>query len=410
MLGDMQMSVFFGCSALRKVVLPEGVKSLGSGFFCQCESLEEIELPEGLQSLGEMAFSECTALREISLPDSLEEIGDRAFEECRALQEIRLPDDLKRIGAHAFCSCRKLKKVRFPADPERIPDSAFLLCPRLAELAFAAAPKQGSALHKWLCRFLPKHREISLNMQRLQTLDAESAAFLHTTQALEDAEITALTPQNPVMRGQNTLITVTIENNEFKFHGTFDCGYAGFYCDDQIFSNEDPDYVRENGLQGKDLSECSDEELAAEMAAFYNAAEARLQQNIQFFNWNFLDELMQNLEGCGYPYWEYPDMVHPDFLEANPDFDDWYPDDGSDLPEPVFIPENAGSNEIELRRKYPGFNFEHWISTMTLHGLQVSDMEDGGWISFEISDEMEYLCHLVAMVEPDLSFAEWNNG
>ena len=189
------------------------------------------------------------------------------------------------------------------------------------------------------------------------------------------------------------MVTVTIENSEFKFHGTFDCGYAGLYREDQIFFYGNQDDVREDGLQGKDLSECTDEELAAEMAAFYNAVEASLQQNIQLFNYKFLKELMDDLEGCGYPYWEYPDMVPLAFLEANPDFDDWYPDDGSDLPEPVFIPENAGSKEIELRRKYPGFNFEHWISTLTLHGLRVSDMEDGGWISFDISDEMEYLFH-----------------
>ena len=206
------------------------------------------------------------------------------------------------------------------------------------------------------------------------------------------------------------MVTVTIENSEFKLHGTFDCGYAGLYRDDQIFFYGDPDDVREDGLQGKDLSECTDEELAAEMAAFYNAVEASLQQNIQLFNYKFLKELMDDLEGCGYPYWEYPDMVPLAFLEANPDFDDWYPDDGSDLPEPVFIPENAGSKEIELRRKYPGFNFEHCISTLTLHGLRVSDMEDGGWISFDISDEMEYLCQLVGAVKPDLSFADWNNG
>jgi hypothetical protein len=33
----------------------------------------------------------------------------------------------------------------------------------------------------------------------------------------------------------NKMVTVTIENNEFIFHGTFDCGYAGLYHDDQIF-------------------------------------------------------------------------------------------------------------------------------------------------------------------------------
>lgn len=206
------------------------------------------------------------------------------------------------------------------------------------------------------------------------------------------------------------MVTVTIENNEFKFHGTFDCGCAGLYRDDQIYFYGDSDDVREDGLQGKDLSECTDEELAAEMAAFYNAVEARLQQNIQLFNGNFLKELMDALKGCGYPYWEYPNMVTPGFLEANPDFDDWYHYAGSELPEPVFIPENAGSKEIELRRKYPGFNFEHWSETLTLHCLGVSDMEDGGWIGIEISDEMEYLCHLTTDIMPDLSINGWNNG
>ena len=142
----------------------------------------------------------------MKLPDSLAEIGDRAFEDCRALQEIWLPDGLKRIGARAFLSCRNLKKVRFPADPEQIPDTAFLLCPRLAELTFAAAPQQESALHKWLCGFLSKHRQIPLNMYRLQTLDAVSAAaFLQAVQSLEDAEITALMLQYLHENGGATL-------------------------------------------------------------------------------------------------------------------------------------------------------------------------------------------------------------
>ena len=76
------------------------------------------------------------------------------------------------------------------------------------------------------------------------------------------------------------MATVTIENNDFKFHGTFDCGYAGFYRDNQIFYSGDAEYVRDERLQGKDLFHCSDEELAAEIATFYNAAEAQIQEHI----------------------------------------------------------------------------------------------------------------------------------
>lgn len=206
------------------------------------------------------------------------------------------------------------------------------------------------------------------------------------------------------------MVTVTIENNEFKFHGTFDCGYAGLYRDDQIFFYGEPDDFRYRGLPGKDLSKCSDEELAAEMAAFYNATEAHLQQNIQEFNGKFIDQLMDDFQGCGWEYWTYPNMVSPAFLQAHPDFDDWYHHDIDALPEPAFIPENAGRTEIAVRRDYPGFDFEYYLSHLTLHSLHVMNMKDGGWISFCISDAMDYLCQLIGEVKPDFTFNDWNNG
>ncbi|MCR4646961.1 MAG: hypothetical protein K5695_16405 [Oscillospiraceae bacterium] len=203
------------------------------------------------------------------------------------------------------------------------------------------------------------------------------------------------------------MVTVTIENNEFKFHGTFDCGYAGLYRDNQIFFYGEPDYIRGEGLQGKDLSACSDEELAAEIAAFYNAAEAHVQAHIQQFNDAFLYKLFDAFEGCGYPFWEYPEMVNPAFLQAHPDFDleDSY--DGEEFSDPVFIPENAGHMEMVQRKEYPMFNFEYYLSHLTLHNISV---ENDGWISFEISDAMDYLCHLIGVVKPDFSYHDWNNG
>ena len=63
------------------------------------------------------------------------------------------------------------------------------------------------------------------------------------------------------------MVTVTFENGEFKFHGTFDCGYAGLYRDDRIrFPDETPESIRENGLQDKDLSNCDDDAVTAEVA------------------------------------------------------------------------------------------------------------------------------------------------
>ena len=206
------------------------------------------------------------------------------------------------------------------------------------------------------------------------------------------------------------MVTVTIENNKFKFHGTFDCGYAGLYRDDQIIFNGDPDDVRGDGLQGKDVSEYSDEELAAEIAAFYNAAEAHIQEHIQQFNDAFLFQLFNDFEACGYPFWEHPNMVNPEFLRKHPDFDLNHSYSKEEFSDSVYIPENAGHMEISYREEYPMFNFEYYLSHLKLHRISVVDFGDEAWISFMISDAMNYLCQLIGDVKPDFTFNDWNNG
>lgn len=204
------------------------------------------------------------------------------------------------------------------------------------------------------------------------------------------------------------MVTVTVKDGEFQFHGTFDCGYAGLYRDDMIeLRYSDVASIRKEGLDGKDLSGCSDDEIAAAVAAFCNAIEANVQRNIRQFNDNFLECLFDALEGCGYPFWEYPDMVDQAFLEAHPDFEDWYDGAEAEFPEPLPDPEKYGSYETALRRTYPCFNFDYYLSHITSHGLSIYTR---GYFYFEISDDMDYLCHLVGTVEPDLSFSDWNNG
>ena len=170
------------------------------------------------------------------------------------------------------------------------------------------------------------------------------------------------------------MVTVTIENGEFKIHGTFDCGYAGLYRDDMIeFSYQTLERIRKEGLQGKDLSNCSDDEIATEVAAYFNSLEANLQQNIQQFNDTFLDNLFDALDGCGYPFWVHPNMVNQKFMQENPDFDIADSYDNEEFSDPVFIPENAGSREITLRKQYPMFNFDYYLSHITPHGLAIDD-------------------------------------
>lgn len=158
----------------------------------------------------------------------------------------------------------------------------------------------------------------------------------------------------------------------------------------------------------KILSNFTDEEIAAEVAARCNVTEPHIQEHTQQFNDIFLEYLFDDYEGYGYPFWEYPELVNQEFIQAHPDFDlEKSYDSGVKFSDPVFFPENAGHLEIEKRTRYPMFDLDHYLSTLILHRINVYD--DGDF-SFIISDQMDYLCQMYGVVTTEPKFIDWNNG
>lgn len=87
---------------IRKVIVEEGVTTIGSGAFLHCSVLEEASLPSTLTEIGAGAFKS-TALRTVVLPEGLKTIGDYAFQSA-VLQELTIPAGVKQIGIAAFAS------------------------------------------------------------------------------------------------------------------------------------------------------------------------------------------------------------------------------------------------------------------------------------------------------------------
>lgn len=130
-------SAFYDCSSLTDVQLPTGLTYLASYCFYKCTSMTSITLPESVTSIGEAAFANCSNLQNISLSKSLISINYRAFSNCTRLTSIELPATLQSIGNYAFENCTGLEKIIIPESVTKI-ESAFYKCYNLKEMTCLA--------------------------------------------------------------------------------------------------------------------------------------------------------------------------------------------------------------------------------------------------------------------------------
>ena len=95
---------FFGKDALTSIVIPEGVERIENGAFWRCDSLENIVLPSTIRSIGDNAFYYCEALTSVVIPDGCEVLGEDCFTFCSNLKDIYVPASVYDIGHDAFCT------------------------------------------------------------------------------------------------------------------------------------------------------------------------------------------------------------------------------------------------------------------------------------------------------------------
>ncbi len=117
-------SAFNGCIyAEVPVVIPEGVKHIGSAFY-GCENLSSIELPNSLLTIGDYAFAGCISLKSIDIPDNVEYIGERAFCNCNKISMVQIGKKVSYIGSEAFAFCSSLTNIELPDSVVFVGDDA----------------------------------------------------------------------------------------------------------------------------------------------------------------------------------------------------------------------------------------------------------------------------------------------
>ncbi len=124
----------FKNSDIEKLVIPEGVREIGTETFSGCKKLKEVVLPDSLESIGAGAFFGCTSLESIVIPGTVKKIGDRAFYGCSALENVTINEGVKGVGCESFSGCNSLRYVIIPESVERIEPGAFGDCDLLRDI------------------------------------------------------------------------------------------------------------------------------------------------------------------------------------------------------------------------------------------------------------------------------------
>ncbi len=99
-LGSEAFDFLEGCK-VKKVIIPNGIQTVGERAFAGCTNLTEVVMSTGLQTIKKEAFSECTNLTEVVIP-SVTTIEYGAFYNCKNLTKITLPESLKTVNIVAF--------------------------------------------------------------------------------------------------------------------------------------------------------------------------------------------------------------------------------------------------------------------------------------------------------------------
>ena len=111
-------------SNVRKVIIEEGILSIGDYSFSSFEMIETVEIPETVQSIGFNVFSFCTSLTHLTLPFSLTFIDAFTFLNCDSLKKVVILSQSLKMRQGIFWKCSQLSTIEYYGINEPIYDNS----------------------------------------------------------------------------------------------------------------------------------------------------------------------------------------------------------------------------------------------------------------------------------------------
>lgn len=122
---------------VQKIVINDGVTSVGDYAFYGMHALTEAEIASSVTTIGEFAFAYSQKLVTVEIPSGVEKIGKSAFEGCGALDSVFVPSSVKTIGDRAFAFCYSMTSAVIAGEPEEIGEWTFKNCKKLENLVIS---------------------------------------------------------------------------------------------------------------------------------------------------------------------------------------------------------------------------------------------------------------------------------
>ena len=125
---------FCGCVNVTEIILPDYMSEIGMAAFRECSKLSHIRIPEGVKFIERSTFLRCSNLQEVILPDSVKTLENYAFEDCISLQEFIIPNSVEIMEPSVFMGCSNLKRVVMSTCIKNIDNFMFSGCSSLQEV------------------------------------------------------------------------------------------------------------------------------------------------------------------------------------------------------------------------------------------------------------------------------------
>lgn len=125
---------FMGCYRLSHIDLPPQTVSIGDFAFKGC-GIVSMTFPSTVRSLGKGCIRDCIELTDFQYPENITDMDRAFFEGCVSLKRVGLPSGMTRLPVGAFRNT-EIETIDLPENLESIGDSCFFNCTRLTEITF----------------------------------------------------------------------------------------------------------------------------------------------------------------------------------------------------------------------------------------------------------------------------------